>query len=246
MPGDSEKPKEVDATTPFYGVPTKPAQTLYSGQYPLNSPVHSPRNEWLREDLKKIEERKLDQAIFNEREASNTSKFKIIEEKVESLKGCNRYEEFEDMKRAIDGWRTFFRNTVAVGAISGIVVVGGWLWQYYTLTKTVDDTSDVVKELTTELKSVKTEIQMHKEVSLENALDQQKELDSRFGQMEFRILSAVSSISRGQKLDQPSPDVYYQERKKQLIKQYGSWDKVPIDAAAGIKDEMKTLTKVNK
>jgi hypothetical protein len=204
------------------------------------------RSEWLREDIRQIEERKLDQAVFHEREASNTAKFRIIEEKVDGLKGCSRHEEFEDMKRAIDSWRNFFRNTVAVGAISGLAVIGGWLWQYYTLTETVEDTSNVVKELATEVKSVTVQIQTHKEASLENALTQQKELDARFGQMEFRILSAVSSMSRGQKLDQPSPDAYYQERKKQLIKQYGSWDKVPTDEAAGIKDEMKSLVKVNK
>lgn len=246
MPSDPSQPKIIDSLIPPYGVPQRKTHTpvLDSGQYP--NPGGMSRSEWLREDIRQIEERKLDQAVFHEREASNTAKFRIIEEKVDGLKGCSRHEEFEDMKRAIDSWRNFFRNTVAVGAISGLAVIGGWLWQYYTLTETVEDTSNVVKELATEVKSVTVQIQTHKEASLENALTQQKELDARFGQMEFRILSAVSSMSRGQKLDQPSPDAYYQERKKQLIKQYGSWDKVPTDEAAGIKDEMKSLVKVNK
>jgi hypothetical protein len=242
MPKDASQPKVIDSLMPPYGVTHKPQQLLDSGTYPANVS----RSEWLREDLRKIEEKKLDHAIFEEREASNTAKFRIIEDKVDSLKGCSRHEEFEDMKRSIDGWQNFFRNTVAIGALSGLMVIGGWLWQYYTLTETVADTSSAVKELSSDVRIVRVEIQTHKEASLENALTQQKELDARFGQIEFRILSAVSSMSQGQKLDQPSPDAYYQERKQQLIKQYGSWSKVPADEIAGIKDEIKSLTKVHQ
>lgn len=243
MPDDKNKPKIIDSLAPPYGLKHKNIPMLDTGQNPVDPPT---RSQWLREDLKKIEEKKLDHAVFVEREASNTTKFKIIEDKVESLKGCNRNEEFEDMKRAIDSWRNFFRNTVAIGALGGLVVIAGWLWQYYALTSTVSDTSDAVKELSTEIKNVGEDIQAHKEASLENALEQQKELDIRFGQMEFRILSAVSSMSQGQKLDKPSLDAYYQERKKQLIKQYGSWDNVPKDEVAKISDETKALSKVNK
>jgi hypothetical protein len=242
MPKDPSQPKELDSSIPPYGVLDKKASViLESGAY-----AHGPsRSEWLREDLKKIEERKVDHTLFNARESSNTEKFRIIEDKVDSLKGCSRNEEFEDMKRAIDSWRNFFRNTVAIGAISGLAVIGGWLWQYYALTSTVSDTSNAVKELATEVKSVKIEIQTHKEVSLENALAQQKEIDSRFGQMEFKILSAVSSASHGKQLDQPSSDAYYQTRKKQLIQQYGAWSNVPMDDATKLRDEVKALTKVN-
>jgi len=242
MSDDTNKPKVIDSLMPPYGLKHKNVPMLDTGQ----NPVNVSRSEWLREDLKKIEERKLDHAVFEEREASNTTKFRIIEDKVESLKGCNRHEEFEDMKRAIDSWRNFFRNTVAVGALGGLVVIGGWLWQYYTLTSTVSDTSEAVKDLASEVKNVGVDIQTHKEASLENALEQQKELDIRFGQMEFRILSAVSSMSQGQKLDKPSLDVYYQERKKQLTKQYGSWDNVPKDEVSKISDETKSLAKVNQ
>jgi len=242
MPKDPSQPKELDSSIPPYGVLSKKAAVILdSGAY-----AHGPsRSDWLREDLKKIEDKKVDQALFNARESTNTEKFRIIEDKVESLKGCSRHEEFEDMKRAIDSWRNFFRNTVAVGALSGLIVIGGWLWQYYTLTNTVADTSNAVKELSSSINIVKVEIQTHKESSLENALEQQKEIEARFSQMEFRILSAVSSISHGKQLDQPSSDAYYQTRKKQLIKQYGTWADVPMDDATKLRDEVKALTKVN-
>jgi hypothetical protein len=244
MPDNTTKDpfKIIDslAPNPPYGVKHVKAASasLESGPYPSGSS----RSDWLKEDITKLDAKKVDKEVFETREETNTEKFRIIEDKVATLKGCSRHEEFEDMKRAIDGWRNFFRNTVAVGAISGLFVIGGWMWQYYTLTSAVADTGDAVQTIQKEVKEVKSELQAHRELSLERDLGQQKDIDSRFSQMEYRLMVAISRLSHGQPLDQPSPDAYLQERKKQLVKMYGSMDQVPANVSAQLKDEVKDLT----
>jgi hypothetical protein len=214
MPNDVPKQLFSSEPIPPYGVPhaSKPASALLpSDAYPVGN-----KTDWLKEDIKRLDDKKLSTEIFAQKEESNTQRFEIIEKKVDTLKGCSRHEEFEDMKRDIAGWRNFFRSTVAVGSIGALAVIAGWLWQYYTLTASVSDTSASIGVLKTEMKEVAKEIQTHKELSLASQMEQQKDLEVRFNEMEYRLMLAMSRMSQGQQLNQPSPDAYLRSRRDQL------------------------------
>jgi hypothetical protein len=215
MPGDSPKQLTSLDPAPPYGVTHGPkTANLGSDAYPV--PGGSSKSDWLKDDIKRLDEKKVGVDVFEQKDSSDTQRFEIIEKKVDSLRGCSRHEEFEDMKKDIAGWRNFFRSTVAVGALGGLSVIAGWLWQYYTLTSSVADTSESIGVLKIEVKEIAKEIQNHKELSLETQLEQQKNLEVRFNEMEYRLMLAMSRMSQGQQLNQPSPDAYLRSRRDQL------------------------------
>lgn len=240
MPGDTPKQLKSLDPVPPYGVQhaSKTAPVLLgSDAYPVSG---SSKSDWLKADIKRLDEKKVGVDVFEQKEESNTQRFEIIEKKVDGLKGCSRHEEFEDMKKDIAGWRNFFRSTVAIGALGGLSVVAGWLWQYYALTASVADASDSMSVLNTEVKEIAKEIQTHKELSLETQLEQQKNLEVRFSEMEYRIMLAMSRMSQGQQLNQPSPDAYLQSRRDQL-KYSGKIGSTPVSDAT-LKQELKAIT----
>jgi hypothetical protein len=238
MPNDV--PKQLNSFEPSapYGVKhaSKPtSSSLPSDAYPVGN-----KTDWLKEDIKRLDDKKLSTEVFDQKEETNTQRFEIIEKKVDTLRGCNRNEEFEDMKRDIAGWRNFFRSTVAVGSLGALAVIAGWLWQYYTLTASVADTSESIGVLKTEMKDVAREIQTHKELSLSTQMEQQKNLEVRFNEMEYRLMLAMSRMSQGQQLNQPSPDAYLRARRDQLTSSKDIGNAAVNDAI--LKQEVKAIT----
>ena len=199
------------------------------------------KNEWLKDDIKRLEERKVGMDVFEQKEESNTQRFEIIEKRVDKLRGCSRNEEFEDMKKDIAGWRTFFRNTVAVGAFGCLSIVAGWLWQYYTLLDSVETARETISNVTSEVKELSKEIQTHKENSVTTQAEQKVNLEVRFNEMEYRLMLAMSRISQGQHLDKPSPAAYLKARKEQLS-QSTTGDAAPASDDATLKQDLKEIT----
>lgn len=144
------------------------------------------------------------------------------------------------MKNDIAGWRNFFRSTIAVGALGGLSIIAGWLWQYYTLTESVKDTSDSIVVLKTEVKEIAKEIQTHKALSVETQFQQQASLEVRFTEMEYRLMLAMSRMSQGQQLNQPSPDAYIKSRKNQINKSLSVGSTPANDDI--LKQEVKAIT----
>lgn len=211
-------PKQLPSFDPVppYGISTKGKRRvpfIESDAIPVHKDA---KDSWLKEDIKRLDDKKVSVDLFEQKEESNTQRFEIIEKKVESLKGCSRREEFEDMKQAIAEWRNFFRNTIAVGAIGGLGLVAGWMWQFYALTSSVHNASESIVALKTEVRDISKEIQTNKETTLETQVTQKANLEVRFSEMEYRLMLAMSRMSQGQKLKQPSPDAYLQSRKDQI------------------------------
>jgi hypothetical protein len=241
MADDPTKQLPSFEPAPPYGVSTtdKPKPLfLASDEYPVYHKEN--KNAWLKEDIKRLDDKKVGVDLFAQKEESNTQRFEVIEKKVESLRGCSRREEFEDMKKAIAEWRNFFRSTVAVGVLGGLGLVAGWLWQYYSLTSSVLDASESIGALKVEVKDISKEIQTHKETSLETQLNQKASLEVRFNEMEYRLMLAMSRMSQGQKLKQPSPDAYLRSRKDQLKNDMGTVSDKENDAI--LKQEVKDIT----
>lgn len=158
---------------------------------------------WIKDSLHNLRNEKADRVMLAAAVRTIEEKIDSLQEQVENSSHCKKQEEFDDLKEAVSSWRLFFRNTVAVGFLGGLVVLAGWLWQYFTLVEQVKQTSNSVSTTIQSVENLSTNYQSYKMETLENTLQTKALNDSKLVQLEYKLLSAMSQISRGQKVDVP-------------------------------------------
>lgn len=159
---------------------------------------------WIKDSLHNLRKDKADRVLMTASIRALEEKFDVLSMQVEQSSHCKKQGEFEDLKDAVNSWRNFFRNTVAVGAISALLALGGGLWQYFILVDQVTKTSGDVTQTSHNVSVLQSEYTKYKQDHFAESVKTSAENDARFVQLEYRLLTAISKLSQGQKIDAPA------------------------------------------
>jgi len=162
---------------------------------------------WIKESLHNLTKGKEDKSTLGAAMRLVEEKFNMVEKNLEEASHCQRTAEFFDLKNAVDSWRVFFRNTVAVGSVGAVLVIGGWLWQYYTLIDQVKRTSENIAQVTQSVAGFQTDYFRYKQDHFAESVNNLAANDARFIRLEYKLLSAMSKLSQGKKIDEPKAPV---------------------------------------
>jgi hypothetical protein len=217
----SGTPPEGSEIRPSNSAKRAASEQLSSGPYPLTTfPPHSSGRSndvvWIQSELKRLSHEKAGKDVVQAREQEITTQVDLLKEQLKGLTKCQRAEEFEDMKRAVEGWRTFFRNTVAVGSAGALAVIGGWLWQFYTLTGAVESTKADISEVNANVKELSEDYKGFKKEYYVGEVARTKELTEQLSKLEYRITDSISKASQGQTVKPATTNAYLQARRKEL------------------------------
>ena len=173
---------------------------------------------WIQSELRRLSQEKASKEGMQAQEREITTRIDFLKDNLKSLEKCHRTEEIDEMKRAIDGWRTFFRNTVAVGSLGAIGVIGGWLWQFYSLTAQVSSTHDDIAKVNVSVQELAKDYQGFKKEYYQSEVEHSKDLGIQITQLEYRLTDTIAKASQGQKVAGPTTDEYVRARKIELKK----------------------------
>lgn len=158
---------------------------------------------WIKDSLHNLRNEKADRAMLVAAVKTFEEKIDMLVTRIEEATHCQKTAEFTDLKEAVTTWRTFFRNTVAVGSLGALLVMGGWLWQYYALVDQVRQTSENVARVTSNVDSLHSDYQKYKQDRFAENIQNKSETTEKFVHLEYKLLSAMSKLSQGQKIAEP-------------------------------------------
>ena len=167
--------------------------------------VHSADVYYIREELHRLSKDKADKETISAMAKSLETQMGTISNQVGKASHCTRAGEFAELKDAVNTWRTFFRNTIAVGSIGALFVVGGWLWQFYSLSAKVNETADSISSANNNVVSMQNDYQNFKQISFETGTKTTLEFNTKLVELEYKLLSAMSQLSKGQPIAAPAP-----------------------------------------
>lgn len=158
---------------------------------------------WIKDSLHNLRKEKADRALLLASMKTVEEQLDMFETRLNKATHCHRESDFEELKDAVNSWRSFFRNTVAVGFLGALIVVGGWLWQYYALVDQVTKTSGDVTQTSHNVSILRDDYAKYKQDRFAESVKYSAENDARFMQLEYRLLTAMAKLSQGQKIDTP-------------------------------------------
>jgi uridine kinase len=85
-----------------------------------------------------------------------------------------------------------------------LIVIGGWLWQYYSLVDQVSKTSEDVTQTSHNVSTLQDDYVKYKQDQFAERVKYSAENDARSMQLEYKLLAAISKLSQGQKIDTPA------------------------------------------
>lgn len=162
---------------------------------------------WIKDSLHNLRNEKADRSVLNATIQTFEEKLDMLTMQLETTTHCKKQEEFADLKEAVNSWRTFFRNIVAVGSVGALVAIGGWLWQYYSLVDQVTRTSENVIQVSQNVSTLQEDYSRYKNERFSESVKVSSENDARFVHLEYKLLSAMSQLSQGIKIDAPMAPV---------------------------------------
>jgi hypothetical protein len=124
---------------------------------------------------------------------------------IEKSAHCLRENDFAELKDAVNTWRTFFRNTIAVGSVGALFVIGGWLWQFYSLSAQVEETATEVSSVNRNVAAMQDDYQKYKRLAFETETRTTHEFNTKLVMLEYKLLSAMSQMSQGHQIAAPAP-----------------------------------------
>jgi hypothetical protein len=137
-----------------------------------------------------------------------------LEKITTSLGGCQREKEFEAMQDSIASSRTFFRNTIAVGALASVIAIGGWLWGLFGIVTHNEKLDTAVTTIAAGLNENTKNDNKFREKAHDAQLENIEKVNGRISQSEFRIMAAMSQMS--QQVQAPSAKEYKESRRKHI------------------------------
>ena len=158
---------------------------------------------WIKDSLHNLRKDKADKTLLLATIQSYEEKLDMLSAKLEATGHCRKENDFLDLKDAVNSWRTFFRNIVAVGSLGALVAIGGWLWQYYSLVDQVTKTSENIIQVSQSAASIRNDYERYKQERFSESVKIAAENDAKFVHLEYKLLSAMSQLSQGVKIDTP-------------------------------------------
>lgn len=158
---------------------------------------------WIKDSLHNLRKEKADRVLLLASLKTIEEQLDMFETRLDKATHCHRESDFEELKEAVNSWRSFFRNTVAVGFLGALIVIGGWLWQYYSLVDQVSKTSEDVTQTSHNVSTLQDDYVKYKQDQFAERVKYSAENDARFMQLEYKLLAAISKLSQGQKIDTP-------------------------------------------
>lgn len=159
----------------------------------------SPTFGWIKKDLdQKADKDWVEAKLETLRDKEEDTKEIAIKarERASMPHDCKQSSTIEKLESSIDGWGKWLRGLL-VGAISFLVFVGsGWLYQYFSLTKRVEDTQVALTSIESKLTKVDTS-QKELKTSIEDKT--KKDADSeklRLEEVKSVIIQAVKDINK--------------------------------------------------
>lgn len=216
IPPSTEAKKHARSTLPWseqndggkYATPqelrmarTAPAQRVGDDVSSVFMPVEDLY--WIKDSLHNLRKEKADRTLLLAAIQAFEEKLDALNMRLEDVSHCKKQSDFDDLKEAVNSWRSFFRNTVAVGSIGALLVIGGWLWQYYTLVDQVTKTSGDVTQTSHNVSILQDDYVKYKQDHFAESVKVSAENDARFVHLEYKLLDAISKLSQGQKIAEP-------------------------------------------
>lgn len=158
---------------------------------------------WIKDSLHNLRKDKADRALLAASMRTLEERLEVLSMRLDEASHCKKQSDFEELKDAVNNWRSFFRNTVAVGFIGALLVIGGWLWQYYALVDQVAKTSNDVTQTSHNVSLLQDNYSKYKQDQFAAGVKISAENDARFVHLEYKLLDAISKLSQGQKIAEP-------------------------------------------
>jgi hypothetical protein len=158
---------------------------------------------WIKDSLHNLRKEKADRVLLLASMKTIEEQLDMFETRLDKATHCHRESDFEELKDAVNSWRSFFRNTVAVGFLGALVVIGGWLWQYYALVDQVSKTSGDVTQTSHNVSILRDDYAKYKQDQFAEGVKNSAENNARLIQLEYKLLTAISQLSQGLKIDTP-------------------------------------------
>ena len=162
---------------------------------------------WIKDSLHNLRKEKADRVLLLASMKTIEEQLDMFEDRLNKATHCHKESDFEELKDAVNSWRSFFRNTVAVGFLGALIVIGGWLWQYYALVDQVSKTSGDVTQTSHNVSILHDDYAKYKQDRFAESVKYSAENDARFIQLEYKLLTAISKLSQGQKIDTPTAPI---------------------------------------
>jgi hypothetical protein len=158
---------------------------------------------WIKDSLHNLRKDKADRTFLMASIQTYEEKLEIINIRLDEISHCKKETDFLELKEAVNSWRTFFRNIVAVGSIGVLVVIGGWLWQYYTIVSQVTKTSEIIIQVSQSTETLRSNYEKYRQEHFAESVKALAENDAKFVRLEYKLLSAISQLSQGVTLIEP-------------------------------------------
>jgi hypothetical protein len=79
------------------------------------------------------------------------------------------------------------------------------LWQFYSLSAKVNETADSISSANNNVVSMQNDYQNFKQISFETGTKTTLEFNTKLVELEYKLLSAMSQLSKGQPIAAPAP-----------------------------------------